>query len=203
MALKHELGLASGRVPELHAAVLATGHDPLAIGSECDAEDKVLVALESLDALAALGLDAGAVVEAAIVELPHLDSLVKRTRDEVATIRRECNTVDTVLVALFAFSALNKNTSLGVPNADALVQAARSDEAVVGRDGNGGDAVFDLESQNALVLLDIPKSDSAVSGTGGDVTTIRGEVQRIDVLLVARELVENALAGNVPDLRLR
>lgn len=203
MALKHELGLASGRVPELHAAVLATGHDPLAIGSECDAEDKVLVALESLDALAALGLDAGAVVEAAVVELPHLDRLVERTRHEVATVGGEGDTVHTILVALLAFGTFDENTGLGIPDADALVQAACSDEAVVGRDGNGGDAVFDLESQNALVLLDIPKSDSAVSGTGGDVTTIRGEVQRIDVLLVARELVENALAGNVPDLRLR
>ena len=203
MTLKHKLGLASGRVPELHAAFLATGHDPLAIVSECDTEDEVFVALESLDALAALGLDAGAVVEAAVVELPHLDRLVERTRHEVATVGGEGDTVHTILVALLAFGALDKNTGLGIPDADALVQAACSDEAVVGRDGNGGDAVFDLESQNALVLLDIPKSDSAVSGTGGDVTTIRGEVQRIDVLLVASELVENALAGNVPDLRLR
>jgi hypothetical protein len=132
VALKHELSLASSRVPELHTTVLATGHDPLAIGSEGNAEDKVLVSLEGLDALAALGLDACAVVEASVVELPHLDSLVKRTRDEVATIRRECDAVYTVLVALFAFSTLDENTSLGVPNADALVQATCSDEAVVG-----------------------------------------------------------------------
>lgn len=132
MALEHELSLASSRVPELHTTVLATGHDPLAIGSESNAEDKVLVSLESLDALAALGLDTSTVVEASVVELPHLDGLVKRTRNEVATIRRESNTVNTVLVALLAFGALDKNTSLGVPNADALVQATGSDEAVVG-----------------------------------------------------------------------
>jgi hypothetical protein len=35
-------------------------------------------------------------------------------------------------VTLFAFSALNKNTGLSVPNADALVQATCSDKAVVG-----------------------------------------------------------------------
>jgi hypothetical protein len=35
-------------------------------------------------------------------------------------------------VALFAFGALDKNTRLGVPNADALIQATGSDEAVVG-----------------------------------------------------------------------
>ena len=132
MALEHELSLAGSRVPELHTTVLATRHDPLAIGSEGDAEDEVLVTLEGLDALAALGLDTSTVVEASVVELPHLDGLVKRTRDEVATIRGERNTVDTVLVALFAFGALDKNTSLGVPNADTLVQATSSDEAVVG-----------------------------------------------------------------------
>ena len=132
MALEHELSLAGSRVPELHTTVLATRHDPLAIGSEGDAEDEVLVSLEGLDALAALGLDTSTVVEASVVELPHLDSLVKRTRNEVATIRRESNTVDTVLVALFAFGALDKNTRLGVPNADALIQATGSDEAVVG-----------------------------------------------------------------------
>jgi hypothetical protein len=32
------------------------------------------------------------------------------------------------------------------------------------------------------------------------VTTIGGEVERVNVLFVARELVEDALAGNVPDL---
>ena len=200
MALKHELGLASGRVPELHAAVLATGHDPLAIGSECDAEDKVLVALESLDALAALGLDAGAVVEAAVVELPHLDRLVERTRHEVATVGGEGDTVHTILVALLAFGALDKNTGLGIPDADALVQAACSDEAVVGGDGDSGNAILDLESEDALVLLDVPKSNCAVAGTRGDVTSVRREVERVDVLFVARELVKDALGGNVPDL---
>ena len=145
MALKHELGLASGWVPELHATVLATRHDPLAIGSECHAEDEVLMALESLDTLAALRLDACTVVEAAVVELPHLDRLVKRAGHEVATVRREGNAVHAVLVALLALSTLDKNTSLGVPDANALVQAAGSDEAVVGRDGNGCDAVLNLE----------------------------------------------------------
>jgi len=200
VALKHELGLASRGVPELHAAVLATRHDPLTIRSESDTEDEVVVALECLDTLAALGLDAGAVVETAVVELPHLDSLVERAGHEVAAVGREGNTVHAVLVTLLAFGALDEDTSLGVPDAHTLVQAARGDEAVVGRDGNGGDAVFDLESKDTLVLLDIPEPDGAVAGAGSDVTAIRGEVQRIDVLLVTRELVENALASDVPDL---
>jgi hypothetical protein len=200
VALKHELGLASGRVPELDAAVLATRHNPLAIRSESDTEDEVVVALESLDTLAALGLDAGAVVEAAVVELPHLDCLVERAGHEVAAVGGEGDTVHTILVSLLAFGALDENTGLSVPDAHALVQAARGDEAVVGRDCNGGDAVFDLESKDALVLLDIPEPDGTVAGAGGDVTAVRGEVQRIDVLLVTRELVEDALASDVPDL---
>lgn len=177
MALKHELGLAGGGVPELHAAVLAAGHDPLAVGGEGDAEDKVLVALEGLDALAALGLDACAVVEAAVVELPHLDRLVERAGHEVAAVWGEGDTVDAVFVSLLAFGALDEDTGLGVPDADALVQAASSNKAVVGRDGYGGDAVFNLESQDTLVLLDVPKSYGAVARAGSNVTAIRGEVQ--------------------------
>lgn len=158
------------------------------------------MALEGLDALATLGLDASAVVEAAVVELPHLDSLVKRARDEVATIRRERDTIDTILVTLLAFGALDKDTSLGVPNADALVQATCGDKAVVGRDCDGGDAILDLERKNALVLLDVPESDCAVAGTGGDVASVGGEVEGVDILFVARELVKNALTGDIPDL---
>jgi hypothetical protein len=200
VALKHKLSLASSRVPELDTTVLATRHDPLTIRSESNAEDKVLVALEGLDALATLGLDAGAVVEASVVELPHLDGLIQGAGDEVATVRREGHTVDTVLVALLAFGALDENTGLSVPDADALVQTACGDKAVVGWDGNGGDAIFNLESKDALVLLDIPESDRAVAGAGGDVTTVGGEIERVNILLVAGELVEDALAGNVPDL---
>jgi hypothetical protein len=32
------------------------------------------------------------------------------------------------------------------------------------------------------------------------VTTVGGEIERVNILLVAGELVEDALAGNVPDL---
>lgn len=200
MALQHELSLASSRVPELDTPVLASGHDPLAIGSEGDTEDKVLVALEGLDTLATLGLATSAVVEAGVVELPHLDGLVERTRNEVTAIRRECNTVHAVVVALLALGTLNEHTSLGVPDTHALVQAACSDKTVVGRDGDGGNAVFDLESEDALVLLDVPKPDCAVTRTGGDVTTIGGKVQRVDVLLMASELVQDTFGGNFPDL---
>jgi hypothetical protein len=57
-----------------------------------------------------------------------------------------------------------------------------------------------LESKDALVLLDVPESDCAVAGTRGDVTSIGSEVERVDVLFVTRELVKDALGGNIPDL---
>jgi hypothetical protein len=42
MALQHELRVTGARIPELDAAVLGARHDPLAIGRQSDAEDKVL-----------------------------------------------------------------------------------------------------------------------------------------------------------------
>lgn len=202
VTLEHELGSASGRVPELHAAVLATRHDPLAIRRLSDTEDEVLVTLEGLDALAALRLAAGAVVEASVVELPHLDRLVKRAGNQVAPIGGEGDTVDTILVSLLAFGTLDQDTGLSVPNADALVQAAGCDEAVVGGDSDGSDAVFDVEGEDASVLLNVPQPDSAVARAGGNVAAIRGEIQGVNVLLVTRELVENLLGRDIPDLKI-
>ena len=164
VALKHELSLAGGRVPELHATVLASGHDPLAIRCEGNAEDKVSVALESLDTLATLGVVASAAVHAGIVELPHLDGLVQRTRHKVATVRRERNTVDTIVVSLLALGALDQDAGLAVPNADTLVQATSSDVTGVRRNRNGGDTILDRELQDALVLLKVPQPDGTVSG---------------------------------------
>lgn len=201
VTLEHELGSASGGVPELHAAVLATRHDPLAIRRLGDAEDEVLVTLEGLDALAALRLAAGAVVEASVVELPHLDRLVKRAGDQVAAIGGEGDTVDTILVSLLAFGTLDQDTGLSVPNADALVQAAGCDEAVVGGDSDSSDAVFDVEGEDASVLLNVPQPDSAVARAGGNVATIRGEIQGVNVLLVTGELVEDLLGRDIPDLK--
>lgn len=42
MALQHELRNARVWVPELYAAVLGAGENPVAVGGECDAEHEVL-----------------------------------------------------------------------------------------------------------------------------------------------------------------
>ena len=89
MTLQHKLRLTRRRIPELHATVLATRHNPLTVRGERNTENKVLVALESLDALAALGLVTGAVVESRVIKLPHLDCLIQGAGDEVAAVGGE------------------------------------------------------------------------------------------------------------------
>ena len=42
VALQHHLSIASNWVPELNATILGATHDPLAIGREADAKNKVL-----------------------------------------------------------------------------------------------------------------------------------------------------------------
>lgn len=42
MSLKHELGIARERVPELHASIFRARQYPLAVWRKCDAEYEVL-----------------------------------------------------------------------------------------------------------------------------------------------------------------
>jgi hypothetical protein len=90
--------------------------------------------------------------------------------------RAERNRVDAIAVAIVPVSPLHERGVLGVPDADALVQAAGRYVAVVGRDGHGGNSVFYLEREDALVLLDIPQADCPVAGAGGDVAAVGCEV---------------------------
>ena len=70
----------------------------------------------------------------------------------------------------------DQDASLRVPDPYALVETTGSDVAVVGRDGDGGDAIFDLECKDTLVFLNVPETDSPVAGAGGDVTAVGGEI---------------------------
>jgi len=160
MSLKHQLRHPSIRVPELHAPVLTTRHDPVTIGRQSNTEHEILVAFERLDALAVLHVRAGHPV---VVQPPHPDRLVKRARDQMGAVRREGDRVDTVLVALLALGPLDEYAGLRVPDAHALVQATGGDETAVGRDGHRGDAIFDGEVEDALVLLDVPEPDSTIT----------------------------------------
>lgn len=81
---------------------------------------------EGLDATATLG----PLVHLSLArraQLPHLDSPIQTTTDKILAAGRKSNTIDTVLVAIGAFQALDEVTRLDVPNADALVQRSGGD----------------------------------------------------------------------------
>ena len=203
MSLQHQLRRPRLRIPELHPAVLAPAHHPVPHGRERDTQHEVLVPLERHQTLARARLVA--LLHAVhprrhVVEPPHADRLVQAAGHEFLPRRTERDTVHAVLVPLLALRALDQVARRAVPDAHGLVQRAGSDEAVVGRDSDGSHAVLDREAEDALVLLDVPQADRAVARARGDVPAIGSEVQRIDVLLVAGELVADAALGDVPDL---
>lgn len=129
------------------------------------------MALEGLDASASLG----ALIHLALArgaQFPHLDRSVQATADKILAARRKCDTVDTVLVTVRAFQALDEMTRSDVPDADALVKRSSRDERAIRRDGDSSDAVFDGECEYARRALDIPESDGPVATARGDCTTI-------------------------------
>jgi len=105
-------------------------------------------------------------------------------------------------VAVGAFETLDEVASCGIPDANALVEGPGRDVLGVWGDGDRGDAVFDGECEDVLPGFDVPEADGAVAGSGGNGATVAGEVERVDVLLVACKGVADASGGNVPDLYL-
>lgn len=202
MPLQHQLRRPRLRIPELHPPILRPGQDPIPHRRERHAQHEILVPLKRHQTLPRPRLVAlhAAHARRDVVQSPHPDRLVQGARHELLARRAEGDRVHAVAVALLALGPLHEVARLAVPDAHALVQAAGRDVAVVGRDGDGGDAVFDRQAQDALVLLDVPQADGAVARAGGDVPPVGGEVERVDVLFVAGELVADAAFGDVPDL---
>lgn len=200
MPLQHQLRGACPGVPELHAPILRPGHNPLVVRRERDREHEVLVALERLDAPAALGRVGRGHDAAGRVELPHLDRLVETATDEVLAVRGECDRVDAILVALLTFEPLQDEALVEVPNPDALVERPSRYVLRIGGDGHRRDTVLDRQCQDVGACLDVPQADGAITAAGCDRTAVAREVERVDVLLVAGEGVANLLLVNVPDL---
>lgn len=199
MSLQHELRDTSVRIPELDTTVLGTTQYPVAVRSEGNAENKVLVTFKCADALAAWVVSAGN--EAALSrQLPHLDGLVETTTDQTVARRSKSHTIHTVLVAMLAFQSDDKLASLNVPHTDALVERSRCDVEVVWRNGHGGDAILNGEVGDLHVGFEIPETDTPVATTGSNNLSIPGKVERVNILFVAGELVLDCAAGNVPDL---
>lgn len=221
MALQHELRAPRARVPELDAAVFGAGEDPGSVGGKGDAEDEVLesvllanvvvkglvsgrgffsylVAFVGLDAPSALGSRVG-VSSAGSHKLPHLNSPVQGTRDEILAVRGEGDRVDGVLVSIRALEALDEISSSDIPDPDALVEGSSSDVARIGGDGNGGDAILNAERHDVVARLNVPQADRAVTASRGNGAAVLGEVEGVDVLLVTGEGVADLARGNVPD----
>lgn len=104
-------------------------------------------------------------------------------------------------MAEFTFEALDQEACAGIPHANALVEGASGDITVVWRDGNSGDSIVDEKLKHLLVSLNVPKTDSAIAASRGDQTTIASKIERIDILIMPRELMLNRPRPYVPHLR--
>lgn len=198
MTLQHDLRRTRARVPEVHAAVLGARQNPLRIGRQRDGEDKVAVALEGLDAFASLRRLR--TIPSGPAELPHLDSAVQTAADKLLAVGREGDRVDGVSVTIRTLEALCEVASVDVPHTDALIKRAGGNIVGVGGDGHGGDTILDGEGEGVGTLLDIPESDGAITTAGRNGAAITREVERVNVLLVAGEVVANRPSLNVPNL---
>lgn len=198
MSLKHELCSSRARVPELNTAILGAGQDPVGVRGQRNGQDKVPVALKRLDALAALGTGAGRAARRA--ELPHLDRAIQTAADEVLAVGRERHRVDAVLVPIGALETLDQEARHDVPDTNALIQRAGGNKLRVGRNGNGGDAILNRQRQGVGALLNVPQTDSPVTTARSDGAAVARKVERVNVLLVAREVVADSSSGNIPHL---
>lgn len=106
-------------------------------------------------------------------------------------------------MSIRVLKALHEVTGRRIPDADALVERASGDVSTVRRNGDCGNAVFDAEDQFLLAVYDIPETDCLISGAGSDVTSVAGEVERVNVLLVAGEDVLDRLLRDIPHLKNR
>lgn len=79
-------------------------------------------------------------------------------------------------MAIRTFKTLNKVAVGGIPNADALVERPGGDILSVGRDSNGGDAIFNAEDQDVLTRFDVPEANGAVTAARCDGSTIASKV---------------------------
>lgn len=228
VALQHELRVTGAGIPELHTAILGTGENPFRVGGEGNTEHKVLdvgynalagqvsrlrseqvktypVSLKGLDAAAALErrLLGVAHLLARRGELPHLDSLVQATTNELAGVGRERNTINAVLVSVRALEALEEVAHLDVPNPHTLIQRSGSHKLGIGGDGNRGDAVLNGERQVAIACLQIPDPHGPVTTSRRNGAAITGKVERVNVLVVAGKGGSDLPGRNIPDLKWR
>ena len=96
--------------------------------------------------------------------------------------------------------ALSEVAGVDIPYADALIKRAGGDVVGIRRDGHRSDTILDGEGESVGSLLNIPESNGTVTTAGCDGATITGEVERVNILLVAREVVADCPSLNIPNL---
>jgi hypothetical protein len=133
-------------------------------------------------------------------ELPHLDSLIQTTTDELSATWGKSNRVNAVPVTNVPFETLG-NMAIDLPYTDALVERASGDISVVWRDGNGSDSIINEELKHLLVSFQIPQTNRTISTSRCNQTTISRIVKRVDVLLVTSERGLDSTGANVPNLK--
>lgn len=163
-----------------------------------DSDISYLVSLIGLDASSTLWSGVG-VSSTWSHQLPHLDSPVQRTRDEILAVRRESDRVDGILVSIRTLEALDEISSSDIPDPDALVEGSSSDVARIGGDRDGGDTILNAERHDVVARLDIPQADRTVTTSRCNGAAILGEIKGVDILLVTGECVADLARGNVPN----
>lgn len=133
-------------------------------------------------------------------QLPHLDGSVQTTGNKIFAAWGKGNTVDTVLVSIWALKTLNQSAVCNVPHADALVQGTGCDQQAVWRDGNSSDTVFNGKGQDAVSSLNVPETDCAIAAPRSYSPAVTREVQTVDILFVAGKCVPDCAVLDIPDL---
>src|SRR2546429_8727383 len=87
-----------------------------------------------------------------------------------------------------------------VPQPDLAVTAARGDDAVAGRDGNGADAILvPREGGDLPAVADRPQLERGVLAARDDALPVRREADAVDEPLVPLQVVEELAALDIPD----
>lgn len=133
-----------------------------------------------------------------VTQLPHLDRLVQATTDQLTTVGREGNRVDTVSVSSNTFEPLNEVAARAVPDSHALIEGSGGDKSAIRRHGDRGYAIFNGENHDLSVRLNVPKSYSLVPRARRDESTAASEIKRVDVLFMAIKCISDAAALNIP-----
>lgn len=102
-------------------------------------------------------------------------------------------------MALLALQAHNEVAGVDVPHTNALVERSGRDIAAVRGDGDGSNAVLNRQVEYLLIGLKIPKADAPIAASGCNDAAVLRKVERVDVLLMAGELMLDRAACDIPN----